>query len=32
MFARGLPSWIKGDLNEIPHYMRRGKNQDDDGE
>jgi hypothetical protein len=29
MIARGLPSWIKADLKEIPEYMMRGKSADD---
>lgn len=29
MFAKGLPSWIKGDTNEVPHYMRRKKDDEE---
>ncbi len=33
MIAKGLPSWIKSDLNEIPQYMMRRKSDDkDDGD
>jgi hypothetical protein len=31
MFAKGLPSWIKTDLKEIPEYMLRGRKGGDDG-
>lgn len=34
MNSRGLPSWIKSDLNEIPHYLlkNKSKDKDDDGD
>jgi hypothetical protein len=31
MISRGLPSWIKADLNEIPQYMMR-RNRNDEGD
>ena len=32
MLSRGLPSWIKTDLKEIPDYMLRGRKGDDGDE
>ena len=28
--SKGLPSWIKGESNDVPHYMRRKKEDDYD--
>ena len=30
MISRGLPSWIKTDLKEIPDYMMRGRKGNDE--